>query len=131
MRSQAREAVFKFIYSQLFNPDDEGLFAVLLKDLNKEDALFANDLLSAINDKKDFLLETISKLAVGYKLDRLYLADKCALLIGIAELNNFPQTPIPVVVNEAVNLAAKYSTDNSTNFVNGIMAEYIKEKNNG
>lgn len=131
MRSQAREAVFKFIYSQLFNPDDEGLFAVLLKDLNKEDTLFANDLLSAINDKKDYLLETISKLAVGYKLDRLYLADKCALLIGIAELNNFPQTPIPVVVNEAVNLAAKYSTDNSTNFVNGIMAEYIKEKNNG
>ncbi len=131
MRSQAREAVFKFIYSQLFNPDDEGLFAVLLKDLNKEDTLFANDLLSAINDKKDELLETISKLAVGYKLDRLYLADKCALLIGIAELNNFPQTPIPVVVNEAVNLAAKYSTDNSTNFVNGIMAEYIKEKNNG
>ena len=131
MRSQAREAVFKFIYSQLFNPDDEGLFAVLLKDLNKEDTLFANDLLSAINNKKDELLETISKLAVGYKLDRLYLADKCALLIGIAELNNFPQTPIPVVVNEAVNLAAKYSTDNSTNFVNGIMAEYIKEKNNG
>ena len=131
MRSQAREAVFKFIYSQLFNPDDEGIFAVLLKDLNKEDTLFANDLLSAINNKKDELLETISKLAVGYKLDRLYLADKCALLIGIAELNNFPQTPIPVVVNEAVNLAAKYSTDNSTNFVNGIMAEYIKEKNNG
>ena len=131
MRSQAREAVFKFIYSQLFNPDDEGLFAVLLKDLNKEDTLFANDLLSAINNKKDELLETISKLAVGYKLDRLYLADKCALLIGIAELNNFPQTPIPVVVNEAVNLSAKYSTDNSTNFVNGIMAEYIRGKNNG
>ena len=131
MRSQAREAVFKFIYSQLFNPDDEGLFAVLLKDLTKDDALFANELLSAINDNKDALLETISRLAVGYKLDRLYLADKCALLIGIAELNSFPQTPIPVVVNEAVNLAAKYSTDNSTNFVNGIMAEFIREKNNG
>ncbi len=131
MRSQAREAVFKFIFSQLFNPDDEGLFTVLVKELNDDDKSFATELLSAINNGKEEYLGVIEDLAVGYKLSRLYNADKCALLIGIAELNAFKQTPIAVVINEAVNLSAKFSTENSTNFVNGVLSEYVRGKENG
>ena len=131
MRSQAREAVFKFIFSQLFNPDDEGLFTVLVKELNDDDKSFATELLSAINNGKEEYLSVIEDLAVGYKLSRLYNADKCALLIGIAELNAFKQTPIAVVINEAVNLSAKFSTENSTNFVNGVLSEYVRGKENG
>ena len=48
MRSLARESVFKYIFSQLFNPNDEGLFTVLCKDLNDEDKDFASKLLMAI-----------------------------------------------------------------------------------
>ena len=131
MRSQAREAVFKFIFSQLFNPDDEGLFTVLVKELNDDDKSFATELLNAINNGKEEYLSVIEDLAVGYKLSRLYNADKCALLIGIAELNAFKQTPIAVVINEAVNLSAKFSTENSTNFVNGVLSEYVRGKENG
>ena len=128
MRSQSREAVFKFIFSQLFNSNDEGLFTVLCKELNDDDKKFANDLLNSID--KDKYLREIENLAIGYKIDRLHLADKCALLIGFAEINNFPETPVAVIINETVNLVAKFSTENSTNFVNGIMAEYAKEKRN-
>ena len=131
MRSQAREAVFKFIFSQLFNPDDEGLFTVLIKELNDDDKTFATQLLSAVNNGKEEYLSVIEDLAVGYKLSRLYNADKCALLIGIAELNAFKETPIAVVINEAVNLSAKFSTENSTNFVNGVLSEYVRGKENG
>ena len=129
MRSQAREAVFKFIFSQLFNSDDEGLFTVLCKELSDDDKQFAQDLLAAIDKEKYFA--DIERLAVGYKVNRLFAADKCALLIGMAELNRFPKTPIAVVVDETVKLAAKFSTENSTNFVNGLLAEYIREKQNG
>ena len=125
MRSQAREAVFKFIFSQLFNSNDEGLFTVLCKELNSEDKQFAQDLLDAIDNDK--YLADIERLAIGYNVNRLFPADKCALMLGMAELNRFPNTPVAVVVNETVGLVAKYSTENSTNFVNGIMAEYIKE----
>ena len=125
MRSQAREAVFKFIFSQLFNSNDEGLFTVLCKELNSEDKQFAQDLLDAIDNDK--YLADIERLAIGYNVNRLFPADKCALVLGMAELNRFPNTPVAVVVNETVGLVAKYSTENSTNFVNGIMAEYIKE----
>ncbi len=131
MRSLAREAVFKFLFSQLFNQDDEGLFTVLCKDLSQPNKLFAQDLLTAINNKKEEYLEKIENLAIGYKLNRVHNADKCALLLGIAELDNFINTPVAVVIDETVNIVAKYSTENSTDFVNGILAQYIKEKNNG
>ena len=131
MRSLSREAVFKFIFSQLFNPDDEGLFTVLCKDLNDNDKQFAKQLLDCVLNGKEEYLCQIERLAIGYKINRLYNADKCALVIGMAELDNFRETPVAVVIDETVNLSAKYSTENSTNFVNGILSAYLKEKNYG
>ena len=127
MRSLARESVFKLLFSQLFNPSDEGLFAVLCKDLTESSKQFANELLNCVNENMDTYLEKIENLANGYKINRLYNVDKCALLIGMAELDNFKQTPVAVVINEAVNLVAKYSTENSTDFVNGVLAAYSRE----
>lgn len=126
MRSQAREIVFKFIFSQLFNKNSEELFAFLKKEvnLNKEDSEFADALLSAINNGYDKYLKIIEEISIGYKLDRIFNADKCAILIGIAELDNFRDIPKIVVIDEAVKLASKYSTEKSTDFVNGILAQY-------
>ena len=126
MRSLAREIVFKFIFSRLFNPSDEGLFDVLAKDLDVNDKKFAKILLDSVINNEDKFMTIIEDLAIGYKINRVINCDKCALLIGIAELNSFPDTPIPVIIDEAVKLSAKFSTENSTNFVNGILAEYAK-----
>lgn len=127
MRSLARECVFKYLFSKLFNPCDEGLFDVLIKELKEDDKIFATDLLNAITKKEEFYLEKINELSIGYKLNRIHNADKCILMLGLAELDAFKDTPRPVVIDEAVNLAAKFSTENSTNFVNGVLAEYAKE----
>ena len=131
MRRQAREAVFKFIFSKLFNVNDEGLFNVIIKDLNEDDKQFATSLLSAVEKDMEKNLSVISELAIGFKLNRLFNVDKCALLIGMTELNNFPDTPVPVVIDEAVSLSAKYSTEKSTDFVNGILSNYSRGKYNG
>lgn len=128
MRSQARETVFKYLFSRLFNPDDEGLFVVLTKELNDLDKEFANELLKGVLDNEERLLESISNLSIGYKLNRLRNADKCALLLGMAELDNFKDTPTAVIIDETVNLVSKYSTENSMDFVNGILAQYAKER---
>ena len=127
MRSLAREAVFKFIYSKLFNPDDEGLFDVLIKDLNTEDKIFAAQLKDFVEKEQDKYYLTISNLSIGYKFDRVYKADRCALLIGMAEFDNFKNTPKIVIIDEAVKLSTKYSTENSPDFVNGVLAKYIGE----
>ena len=92
---------------------------------------FANDLLIAVDRGQDKFISEIERLSVSFSLNRLHVADKCALLIGMAELEDFAQTPVAVVINEAVGLVAKYSTENSTDFVNGILAQYLREKNNG
>ena len=137
MRSFARETIFKYIFSQLFNPTDEGLFSVLLKDgkikgdLSDSDAAFAQELLDFINKNQDKYLEYIGENSIGFSLDRILSADKCALIIGMAELDNYPNTPVPVVIDEAVKIAAKYSTEKSTDFVNGILGKYASEKENG
>ncbi len=128
MRSLAREAVFKYIYSRLFNQNDEGLFDVLCKELNEADKDFAKTLLENLDDNSEKYLENIENLAKGYKLNRVYNADKCALMMGMAELDNFSQTDTAVILDEVVNLVAKYSSENSTDFVNGILAEYAKNR---
>jgi len=130
MRSLARESVFKYIFSRLFNPSDEGLFVVLCNDLNEDDKIFATKLLTTLLENEQVYLNRIQDLSVGFDVDRIFSTDKCAILIAMAELDSHPQTPIAVVVDEAVNLVAKYSTENSTNFVNGILAKYVKEKKN-
>ena len=127
MRTYARECVFKYLFARLFNPSDEGLFALLCKELNNDDNDFATKLLSAVDNGYDNYLQKIEELSIGFKLDRLHRADKCAILLGMAELDNFRETPIAVVINEIVNIVAKYSTESSTSFVNGILAEFAKE----
>ena len=127
MRSEVRESVFKYIFARLFNPSDEGLFALLCKELNEEDKKFANDLLTAVDKGNDKYIEKIEQLSIGFSVNRLHRADKCAILLGMAELDNFRETPIAVVINEVVNIVAKYSTESSTSFVNGILAEFAKE----
>lgn len=128
MRTLAREAVFKYIYSRLFNPDDEGLFDVLIKGFDEDDKNFATSLKNFVLENEQKYYENIESLSIGYKLNRIYNADKCALMIGMAEFDNFKETPKIVIIDETVKLSAKFSSDNSPDFVNGIMASYTEGK---
>lgn len=127
MRSLAREIVFEYLFSRLFNQSDEGLFAVLSKDLNKDDKEFAQKLYNAVIMSEQEFSEELKNLSANFKFERIFAADRCAIFIGMAELGEFKDTPKAVVIDEAVKLAAKFSTEKSTDFVNGILAEYAKK----
>ncbi len=128
MRSTAREVVFKYMFSRLFNSNDEGLFTVLAKDLKltESEFLFAKELLDYVDNKNEEYLNKVEELVIGYKVGRIFGADKCAIILGMAEIDNYPHTDLPIIIDEAVKLVAKYSTERSTDFVNGILAEYAK-----
>ncbi len=126
MRTLAREIVFKYVFSTLFIDSDKELFDVLKNELNDNDKIFASKLLDSIETNKDKFLTELDDIAVGYKVNRLYNTDKCALLVGMAELVSFPETDLPIIIDEAVKLCAKYSTERSTDFVNGILAKFAK-----
>ena len=133
MRKDAREAVLILLYGDLFDAERDnteiGLF-FREKKLNDSDKLFADNLYRSVKEHEEFLLNTISDIAKGFKLNRIFPIDKCALLIGMCELTYFPDVPKIVAIDEAVNLSKKYSTEKSSDFVNGILAEYKKRMEN-
>lgn len=128
MRNEAREAALKVLFAEQFNSDNlEELKRALLKNLKEEDAAFAEELLSAVRLHKDELIREIDSHILNFKENRLYAEDKCILLIAVAEIKYFDSIPEIVSVNEAVNLATKYSTERSADFVNGVLAGVIKK----
>ena len=132
MRTRARESVFKYLFAELFNTASEEFFAVVIKEnqLNEQNAAFAKELLACCQKGFDKYVKTIDELAIGYNYSRIHNADKCAIILGMAELDNYQDTPKVVIIDEAVKLSAKYSTEKSTDFVNGILAQYAKDVRN-
>lgn len=132
MRRDSREAVYKILYAENFNDsarlDDDFVSEVYTElKLSKSDAVFADELLSAINEHKSEIEEIIGKYAKGYSVERLYSTDKCALILAIAEMTYLKNIPQVVTIDEALFLVRKFSTDESLNFVNGILAAYKKD----
>ena len=129
MRRDARDAVYKILYADLFNDNDKVFEKEMFGEskLSKEDLEFAHLLLNAIKEHKSEIEEIISSYAKGYKFERLYSTDKCALYIAVAELKYFADVPNVVAIDEALSLVRKYSTDESLNYVNGILASLKKD----
>lgn len=129
MRRDARDAVYKILYADLFNDNDDVFEKEMFGEskLSKEDQEFARSLLNVINEHKSEIEEIISSYAKGYKFERLYSTDKCALYIAVAELKYFADVPNVVAIDEALSLVRKYSTDESLNYVNGILASLKKD----
>ncbi len=85
---------------------------------------------------RDFVLGTIEQSATGdaviapllldWTLDRLPTLDRLILRMSVYEMRNHPETPTAVVINEAVELAKRFSTEDSGRFVNGVLANASK-----
>lgn len=69
--------------------------------------------------------EIIQKYAKNWNIERLVKMDKDILRIAIVELLYMKDAPMKVVIDEAIELAKKYSTDDSSSFINGILAKVI------
>ncbi len=72
----------------------------------------------------DALIE--SRLTSGWKFERLASIDRAVLRIGVYELQQRPDVPTKVVLNEAIELAKIFSTEDSGKFVNGVLAAVAK-----
>ena len=123
MRSDAREAAFKVVFADLFNTNDEKFALSVFRhdNLTEEETAFAEKLVSTVNEHKQELSELIAEKTSRYPEHRIYAADRAAMLIALAEIEYFDEIPPVVSVNEATNLARKYSTETSTDFVNGVL----------
>ena len=86
---------------------------------------FANQLFEGAAHDAATLDELIVKHAVNWKLERVAAIDRAILRLALHEIRA-TDTPVKVVINEAVDLAKKYSSDDAKGFVNGILDAYHK-----
>ena len=70
--------------------------------------------------------KVISGLAIDWPLDRIGKVDRSILRLSIEELK-LGETPDSVVINEAIEMAKKYSGDESAKFINGILGAYVRK----
>lgn len=127
MRKLARECAFKLLYSYQFTgmvDDDFKKSLYLESGLNEEAMNFADKLLNTALEHYVELAEEISSFAIGFDKDRIFKTDKAALILAAGEMKYIKDIPAVVSIDEAVNIAKKYSTENSLSFINGILAKY-------
>ena len=127
-RIKARETCFKLIFEFEFlkQKNETTLEEFLLsKDLEKEDIDFVNSVYDGVLAHDEELNETIKKYLKGYTLERIFKIDLAILKLAIYEIN-YQGESTSVIINEAVELSKKYSTDNGYKFVNGVLASVVK-----
>ena len=120
-RTQARELAFKTIYSKFFNADIEE------ENVTSKDLEFTNLIVDNYIAHKEEINNLISAHLKGYTINRVYKVDLAILIVAVIELNYIKENPKEVVINEAVELAKKYSTEKSPRFINGVLADIFNK----
>ncbi len=87
-----------------------------------DDKTFVRTLVQGVFDKTAELDATLQPIAPEWPIDQIARIDKCILRMALYELNNMQgEVPPKVVINEAVELAKAFGSDNSSKFVNGVL----------
>lgn len=125
MRNDARENAFKLIFESLFHEYDQLLSKENLTVLKKEDDnKFFEDIMKNFNEHKELLKEEIEKHLKNFEYDRLFKIDLAIIYLAVTEIK-FCETPKAVAINEALELAKKYSTEKSSKFINGLVSAIV------
>jgi len=128
-RRRARELVLKTLYAAETEVDEPGhLFDSITEGENLSDRQkeFARALFLSTWEHRGWADQQISDLAENWRLDRIAIIDLMILRMALIEMERFPDIPIGVVINEAIELAKSFSTAESASFVNGILDQFAK-----
>ncbi len=127
-RSLLREELFKLLFRAEFMPREDLLeqkdlfFAESpVTDEEKEDI---SNRFDDIISKIDTIDGLLSEKMTGWKIDRIGKAELAILRLAVYEISYDDRVPAGAAINEAVELAKKYGQDNSSSFVNGVLAKF-------
>src|SRR5437763_13466006 len=96
-------------------------------DVSPEVKGFAEDLFRVAVDRSSEIDKRIEEHAENWRMDRMAAVDRNILRGAVAELLGFPKTPRAVVINEAIEIARKFSAPESAQFINGVLDSVGKE----
>jgi transcription antitermination protein NusB len=118
-RHQARERALTLLYEAELKDSPP---SAVLEDLPVPPDPYTVSLVETVASHRSEIDTMIDGAAIGWDLDRMAVVDRNVLRLAVAELLASPGVPTAVILNEAVELASAYSTDDSGRFVNGVLA---------
>ena len=128
-RSEERENLMKMVYQMGlqndFSKEAYEKFTELQVDINITD--YFSKTYEAIVENMEEIDALINECSVKWKTTRMPAVDLAILRLSCAEMKFMKDVPVSVSINEAVNLAKKYSTENSSRFINGVLGKAAKE----
>lgn len=130
-RRELREQIFKFIFRVEFNereemPEQEKLFFEDYElNLTQKDAEYISEKSNKILEKLDELDEMINNQAKGWTTERMSKVDLTIIRLAVYEIKFDDSVPAGVAINEAVEIAKKFGQEESSGFVNGVLAKFV------
>ncbi len=130
-RSELREHIFKMVFRVEFNSEEEmreqeQLYFELSEDISEKEQKYISDKYNAIVEKLGEIDAILNELSTGWKTSRMNCVDLAILRVATYELRWDEDVPTGVAINEAVELAKKYSSDSGPAFINGVLAKVAK-----
>ena len=129
-RSELREHVFRMLFRIEFNnetemSEQEELYFELLDEVAENDQEYILNKYRAIKEKVGEIDSILNELSEGWKTTRMNRVDLTILRLATYELKWDEEVPTGVAINEAVELAKRYSSDQGPSFVNGVLAKVV------
>ncbi len=123
-RREARERALSLLYEA----EVKGLAPeTLLGELPLAPDPFVGDLVAGVSKQQALIDDLIARYAIDWALERMPAVDRNVLRLAVYELLERPDVPVAAVISEAVELAKRYSTEESGRFVNGMLSSIATE----
>jgi len=129
-RKELREHIFRMLFRIEFNSEEEmkeqeAFYFEDLEEATGKDQEYILEKYRAIVEKKEEIDELLNQVTEGWKTTRMNRVDLTILRLATYEVKWDEDVPIGVAINEAVELAKKYSSDEGPAFVNGVLAKVV------
>ena len=126
-RRNAREISFKLVFEYVFNKKENNeALEEYIEGSDADDVAYIKETYFGVASHYDELLSKISEHAEGFSAERLFKVDLAILLLAVYEISYMSDLPYKVSVDEAINLAKKYSTEKSSKYINGVLSKFAR-----
>ena len=129
-RRRARELVLQSLYAEQCGgakPTEDFRNIVGEEKLPERARTYARQLLKLVYEHQDWADSRIEELVQNWVLSRIAAVDLNILRMAMVELEYVVDVPVKVVLNEAIELAKKFSTNESSSFVNGVLDKFVQQ----
>jgi transcription antitermination protein NusB len=125
VRREGREAAVQYLYLRDLNGDSDLPAYYKFRGLSPSARRFCDALVQGALEHQQAIDEAIRKNTQNYELARISVVDRNVLRVALYEMLHCPEIPPVVSINEAIEIAKKYSTEESGRFVNGVLDQVL------